>query len=117
MFPSATTALILLACALPSWMKPLNSASLVKPKFLFTTRINAGKTGRTNGVSHIIEADRARFAHVMGDATTRKAKASHGSSESNDVHQQRALHSINAMNAVVRGALTCAYFITEYWSR
>jgi hypothetical protein len=100
-------ALVLAAFAHSSSGSAIDSALHIsqasQPTLPFTARINAGKTGRTSQVSHIVEADRARVAHIKSEAARRHAAASAaGSSTSTHAHQDRALYSINATNAVVR---------------
>jgi hypothetical protein len=100
-------ALVLAAFALAASASPLDSAlhtaRAAKPKLPFTTRINGGKTGKTTGVSHIIEADRARVAHIKGEAAVRKAAVATHSSKKH-ANQRRGIYSINATNAVVHRA-------------
>jgi hypothetical protein len=101
---STMLAFVVSACALAALGSPLEPAPATKPKLPFTTRINGGKTGRTNGVSHIVEADRARVAHIKIEAAARKAATNtHGLSKRAS-NERRGTYSINAANAVVRRA-------------
>jgi hypothetical protein len=107
MFRFVTTAILLfIACSLAVLSKPVDPVSTDKPKLPFTTCIKTGKTGKTTGIAHIIEADRARVAHLKGEAAahdvTESPKITDPWSSNKQVNRRRSMHSINAANAAVR---------------